>query len=99
VTEERFQVEWATELSRGVEWLRDGGVPVAVLDPLIYLDLNPDPQGDCELRAKSPYFAVAWQTFIVTKSNAGARCEKAMEGRLALQDDAVQSLTKSRVSR
>jgi len=32
VTEERFQVEWVTELSRGIEWLRDGGVRVAVLD-------------------------------------------------------------------
>jgi len=25
-------VEWVTELSRGIEWLRDGGVRVAVLD-------------------------------------------------------------------
>ena len=32
MTEERFQVEWVTELSRGIEWLRDGGVRVAVLD-------------------------------------------------------------------
>jgi DNA-binding response OmpR family regulator len=32
VTEERFQVEWVTELSRGIEWLRDGGAGVAVLD-------------------------------------------------------------------
>src|SRR5450755_3853466 len=32
VTEERFQVEWATELSRGIERLRDGGVGAAVLD-------------------------------------------------------------------
>ena len=32
VTEERFQVEWVTDLSKGVERLRDGGVGVAVLD-------------------------------------------------------------------
>jgi diguanylate cyclase (GGDEF)-like protein/PAS domain S-box-containing protein len=32
VTEERFQVEWVTELSRGIERLRDGGVGAAVLD-------------------------------------------------------------------
>jgi hypothetical protein len=32
VTEERFQVEWVTELSRGIEWLRDGSVRMAVLD-------------------------------------------------------------------
>ena len=32
VTEERFQVEWVTELSRGIERLRDGGVAAAVLD-------------------------------------------------------------------
>jgi len=32
VTEERFQVEWVTELFRGIERLRDGGVGAAVLD-------------------------------------------------------------------
>ena len=32
VTEERFQVEWVTELSRGIERLRDGGVGAAVVD-------------------------------------------------------------------
>ena len=32
VTEERFQVEWVTELSRGIERVRDGGVGAAVLD-------------------------------------------------------------------
>gem|GEM_PF-5359989 len=32
VTEERFEVEWVTELSRGIERLRDGGVGAAVLD-------------------------------------------------------------------
>jgi diguanylate cyclase (GGDEF)-like protein/PAS domain S-box-containing protein len=32
VTEERFQVEWVTELSSGIERLRDGGVGAAVLD-------------------------------------------------------------------
>jgi diguanylate cyclase (GGDEF)-like protein/PAS domain S-box-containing protein len=32
VTEERFQVEWVTELSRGIERLRDGGVGAIVLD-------------------------------------------------------------------
>ena len=69
-------------LSRGIEWLRDGGLRVAAV---AVLDLNL-PQ------RKSPYFAVAWQPFVVTKSNAHARCEKAMEVRLALQDDAVQSL-------
>jgi diguanylate cyclase (GGDEF)-like protein/PAS domain S-box-containing protein len=32
VTEERFQVEWVTDLSKGVERLLDGGVRAAVLD-------------------------------------------------------------------
>jgi diguanylate cyclase (GGDEF)-like protein/PAS domain S-box-containing protein len=32
VTEERFHLEWVTELSRGIERLRDGGVGAAVLD-------------------------------------------------------------------
>src|ERR1700730_6275032 len=32
VTEERFHVEWVTELSRGIERVRDGGVGAAVLD-------------------------------------------------------------------
>jgi diguanylate cyclase (GGDEF)-like protein/PAS domain S-box-containing protein len=32
VTEERFEVEWVTELSRGIERLFDGGVGAAVLD-------------------------------------------------------------------
>src|ERR1700723_242697 len=32
VTEERFQVEWVTELSGGIERLRAGGVGAAVLD-------------------------------------------------------------------
>src|ERR1700736_1782933 len=32
VTEERFGVEWVTELSRGIERLCDGGVGAAVLD-------------------------------------------------------------------
>jgi diguanylate cyclase (GGDEF)-like protein/PAS domain S-box-containing protein len=32
VTEERFQVEWVTELSRGIERLGDGGVAAVVLD-------------------------------------------------------------------
>jgi diguanylate cyclase (GGDEF)-like protein/PAS domain S-box-containing protein len=32
VTEERFEVEWVTELSRGIERLCDGGVGAAVLD-------------------------------------------------------------------
>jgi diguanylate cyclase (GGDEF)-like protein/PAS domain S-box-containing protein len=32
VTEERFEVEWVTELSRGIERVRDGGVGAAVLD-------------------------------------------------------------------
>src|SRR5580658_8249985 len=32
VTEERFQVEWVTELSRGIERVCDGGVRAAVLE-------------------------------------------------------------------
>ena len=32
VTEERFHVEWVTELSSGIERLRDGGVQAVVLD-------------------------------------------------------------------
>jgi diguanylate cyclase (GGDEF)-like protein/PAS domain S-box-containing protein len=32
VTEERFHVEWVTDLLRGIERLRDGGVGAAVLD-------------------------------------------------------------------
>jgi hypothetical protein len=55
VTEERFQVEWVTELSRGIEWLRDGGVRVAVLD----LNL---PQ------RKSPYFAYFSQPVVAEQA-------------------------------
>jgi PAS domain S-box-containing protein len=32
VTEERFQVEWVTDLSSGIERLRDGGLQAVVLD-------------------------------------------------------------------
>src|ERR1700682_525666 len=32
VTEERFQVEWVTQLSRGIERVCEGGVAAAVLD-------------------------------------------------------------------
>jgi len=79
-------VEWVTELSLGES---SGCVTEAC--GWAVLDLNL-PQRRIELRVKSLYFAVAWQPFVVTKSNAHARCEKAMEVRLALPDDAVQSL-------
>jgi len=39
-------------------------------------------KGEYVLRVKSPYFAAAWQPFIVTKSSANARCSKPMEVRL-----------------
>jgi DNA-binding response OmpR family regulator len=42
VTEERFQVEWVTELSRGIERVCDGGVRAAVLD-LNLPDSSPSP--------------------------------------------------------
>jgi hypothetical protein len=49
-------------------------------------------KGEYVLRVNSPYFATAWQPFIVTKSSANARCSKPMEVRLDLRDDAAQSL-------
>ena len=41
-------------------------------------------KGEYALRVKSPYFANAWQPFIVTKSSANAQCSKRMEVRLEL---------------
>jgi diguanylate cyclase (GGDEF)-like protein/PAS domain S-box-containing protein len=42
VTEERFHLEWVTELSRGIERLRDGGVGAAVLDLNLPDSQNPE---------------------------------------------------------
>jgi hypothetical protein len=42
------------------------------------------PQGEYVLRVKSPYFAVAWQPFVLTKTNVNARCKKGMQVRLGL---------------
>jgi diguanylate cyclase (GGDEF)-like protein/PAS domain S-box-containing protein len=62
VTEERFQVEWATELSRGIERLRDGGVGAAVLD----LNLP----GGQDIETLSPLFQAASGVPILILSNA-----------------------------
>jgi len=42
------------------------------------------PQGEYVLQVKSPYFVVAWQPFVLTKSNVNARCKKGMQVRLGL---------------
>ena len=41
-------------------------------------------KGEYVLRVKVPYFVTAWQPFVVTKSNANARCNKPMQVRLGL---------------
>ena len=64
VTEESFEVQWVTELSRGIERLRDGGVLAAVLD----LNLS-DSQG---LETFNQLFEVAPDLPILILSEAGA---------------------------
>lgn len=63
VTEESFEVQWVTELSRGIERLRDGGVSAAVLD----LNLS-DSQG---LETFNQLFEVAPELPILILSEAG----------------------------
>src|SRR6202041_1384362 len=63
VTEESFEVQWVTELSRGIERLRDGGVSAAVLD----LNLA-DSQG---LETFNQLFEVAPDLPILILSEAG----------------------------
>lgn len=63
VTEESFEVQWVTELSRGIERLRDGGVSAAVLD----LNLS-DSQG---LETFNQLFEVAPDLPILLLSEAG----------------------------
>lgn len=63
VTEESFEVQWVTELSRGIERLRDGGVSAAVLD----LNLS-DSQG---LETFNQLFEVAPDLPILILSEAG----------------------------
>ena len=63
VTEESFEVQWVTELSRGIERLRDGGVSAAVLD----LNLS-DSQG---LETFNQLFGVAPDLPILILSEAG----------------------------
>ena len=64
VTEESFEVQWVTELSRGIERLRDGGVSAAVLD----LNLS-DSQG---LETFNQLFEVAPDLPILILSEASA---------------------------
>jgi diguanylate cyclase (GGDEF)-like protein/PAS domain S-box-containing protein len=64
VTEESFEVQWVTQLSRGIERLRDGGVSAAVLD----LNLS-DSQG---LETFNQLFEVAPDLPILILSEAGA---------------------------
>jgi len=63
VTEESFEVQWVTQLSRGIERLRDGGVSAAVLD----LNLA-DSQG---LETFNQLFEVAPDLPILILSEAG----------------------------
>ena len=63
VTEESFEVQWVTQLSRGIERLRDGGVSAAVLD----LNLS-DSQG---LETFNQLFEVAPDLPILILSEAG----------------------------
>jgi len=63
VTEESFEVQWVTELSRGIERLRDGGVSAAVLD----LNLS-DSQG---LETFNQLFEAAPDLPILILSEAG----------------------------
>jgi diguanylate cyclase (GGDEF)-like protein/PAS domain S-box-containing protein len=63
VTEESFEVQWVTQLSRGIERLRDGGVAAAVLD----LNLS-DSQG---LETFNQLFEVAPDLPILILSEAG----------------------------
>ena len=63
VTEESFEVQWVTELSRGIERLRDGGVSAAVLE----LNLS-DSQG---LETFNQLFEVAPDLPILILSEAG----------------------------
>ena len=63
VTEESFEVQWVTELSRGIERLRDGGVSAAVLD----LNLS-DSQG---LETFNQLFEVAPDLPILILSEVG----------------------------
>jgi len=63
VTEESFEIQWVTELSRGIERLRDGGVSAAVLD----LNLS-DSQG---LETFNQLFEVAPDLPILILSEAG----------------------------
>ena len=64
VTEESFEVQWVTQLSRGIERLRDGGVSAAVLD----LNLS-DSQG---LETFNQLFEVAPDLPILILSEASA---------------------------
>ena len=63
VTEESFEIQWVTELSRGIERLRDGGVSAAVLD----LNLS-DSQG---LETFNQLFEAAPDLPILILSEAG----------------------------
>ena len=63
VTQESFEIQWVTELSRGIERLRDGGVSAAVLD----LNLS-DSQG---LETFNQLFEVAPDLPILILSEAG----------------------------
>jgi diguanylate cyclase (GGDEF)-like protein/PAS domain S-box-containing protein len=63
VAEESFEVQWVTQLSRGIERLRDGGVSAAVLD----LNLS-DSQG---LETFNQLFEVAPDLPILILSEAG----------------------------
>jgi diguanylate cyclase (GGDEF)-like protein/PAS domain S-box-containing protein len=63
VTEASFEVQWVTQLSRGIERLRDGGVSAAVLD----LNLS-DSQG---LETFNQLFEVAPDLPILILSEAG----------------------------
>jgi diguanylate cyclase (GGDEF)-like protein/PAS domain S-box-containing protein len=82
-TDEQFQVEWVTELSRGIERLRKGGVGLVVLDLTL-----PDSQG---LGTFEKVFQAAPRVPILILSGADAQ-EMARE---AVQRGAQDYLVKS----
>ena len=73
VTEERFQVEWVTELSRGMERLRDGGMGAAVLD------LNLPGSQDVETFDKFVQAASGVPILILSEADSEARAREVVQ--------------------
>jgi len=82
VTEERFHVEWVTDLSRGIERLREGGVGAAVLD------LNLPGSQNVETFDKLFQAAPGVPILILTEADTEAMARQAL--RLGAQDYLVK---------